>query len=123
EIFAAGAVFPSLGNIHRHPALAIEPEFSPAVVAGDLAGVLGGRNADAHLESRGDLLGACHGDEQRMEVAAVAALVVANPFHVTASPAGAALVVLQNGDHVIVEGASALQFAVASSSLLRGQAG
>src|SRR5262245_15872702 len=73
-----------LGNIDRHPALAVRQEPGPAVIAADLTLRSIGGNRETDLELGGNLLGAGEGNKQAVEVGAVADLAVAGPVGIAA---------------------------------------
>src|SRR5262249_38788595 len=79
--------------IHRHPVAALRLEPGPAVVAAHLAGAALRRKGEADLEARRDLLRPRQGDEQAVEVGAVAPAALAGPDGGAAAPAGALLAV------------------------------
>ena len=105
EVVTLLRVLPGLGNVYRNPSLAVDVELGPAVVSSDLGGVLVGRQRESDLEAGRDALGSSHGNEQGMEVSAVAFLRVAGIEHVAATPARSGLVVAHGGEDVVVNGA------------------
>src|ERR1700733_10171777 len=82
-----------------------------------------GRKWKSDLEARWDALGACHRNEQRVEVRAVALLRVAGVKNVAAAPTRARFVVTQRREDVVVDGASFVEGFGLALSNLRGQIG
>jgi len=79
------------------------------VITGNLRGLLVGGKREPDLEACWNALRTGHGDEQRMEISAVALLGVAGIEDITAAPTGARFVVAHGGENVVVNGACFLQ--------------
>src|SRR5262249_4297930 len=95
---------PRLRNVYWHPSNIACEELCPAVIAEDFALVLAFGEWKANVEARGDIVGAHHADEGRVEIGAVTVLRVARPDRVTPSPACAGLVVAHGGEEIVVRG-------------------
>src|SRR5690242_788850 len=62
--FSLFRVLPGFRDIHGHPSAVLGVEVGPAVIAGNLTGVLVGRKRKSDLKARGNTLRARHGYEQ-----------------------------------------------------------
>src|SRR6266478_6853847 len=96
-------MLPGFGDVDGNPSHLVDVELGPAVVTGDFGGVLVGREGEADLEARRNVLRTRHRHEDGVEVGAVAALGVAGPKCVAVSPPGAGLVVSHGGKDVVVD--------------------
>src|SRR5690349_13948880 len=65
-------VLPGFGDVHWNPAALLRIELRPAVITGNLSGILVIRQREADLELRWNMLRPGHGNKHRMEVGAVA---------------------------------------------------
>jgi hypothetical protein len=63
EIIAFVWMLPGFRNVHWNPSFSIDIEIGPAVISGDLAGMLVRRKRESDLEARWDALRARHSDE------------------------------------------------------------
>ena len=104
EIVPLLLVLPRLRDVYRNPTMRRLEEIGPAVIAGDLGGVLVRRQGKSNFKARGNSLGARHGDEQRMKIGTVAFLGIAGIEHVAVPPARAGLVVAHGSKDVVVDG-------------------
>src|SRR5581483_4270329 len=75
----------------------------------------------ADQEAGGNSLAPAHRDEQRMEIGAVPALVLAGVAGIAAAPPGPALVVAHRPGDVVVEGADLRRAGVGATALLLGE--
>src|SRR5208282_3980276 len=109
EIVPLLGMLPSFGDIDRNPAFAVDIEIGPAMIAGDLGGMLVGGKRKSNFEAGRNALRAGHGDEQGMKVGAVAFLGVARIENIAVSPAGSGFVVAHGSEDVVVDGAGFVQ--------------
>src|ERR1044072_2517500 len=94
EIIFFLRVLPRLARINRNPAVPSEVEFSPAMIALNLAFAAFFRQRKSYRESRGYPYAATEPDEDRVKVCAVSARRTAGVNNIPGPPAFAALVVL-----------------------------
>ena len=82
---------------------------------------------EADLEARRNALRSGHGDEERMEVGAVAFLSIAGVEYVATSPSGSRFVVAHGGENVVIDGARFVEVPTLAlcdiGSEIRGQTG
>src|ERR1044072_7987346 len=102
EIIFFLRVLPRLARINRNPAVPSEVEFSPAMIALNLAFAAFFRQRKSYLESRGYTYAATEPDEDLVKVCAVSALPIEGIKNIAAPPAFAALVVLHRRESVLV---------------------
>ena len=79
------------------------------MITGNLRGLLVSGKRESDLETYRNALRTGHGDEQRMEISAVALLGVAGIEDITAAPTGARFVVAHGSENEVVNGACFLQ--------------
>ena len=109
EVVALLRVEAGLGGVDRHPAVTVEIELSPAVIALDAEGGAVWRHGKADDELRRNPDGARETGEEGMEVGAVTRLCVARPVDVPVTPTRATLVVAHRRHDVVVDGARLLK--------------
>src|SRR5260370_14994283 len=100
------------GDVHGDPAFALWTEFRPAVIARDLAGTVLLRDREADLELCRNLLGPGQGDEEAVEVGAVAVTALARPHRIATAPALTFLAVAHVRVHHVVYHAGAIRLVV-----------
>src|SRR5258707_1204682 len=81
------------------------------------------RQREANLKARWNALRPRHGDEQRMEIGAVALLSVAGVEHVAAAPASAGFVVAQRSEDVVINCTRFVERLLFTLSNLHGEIG
>ena len=109
KVVAPFRVLPGFGNVHGNPAFAVDIEIGPAMVPGDLAGASFGRQREPNFEASRNALRSRHGDEQGMEVSAIAFLGIAGVENVAVAPSGPGFVVAHGGEDVVVDGAGFIE--------------
>ena len=103
EILAPFRILERLGGVHRQPAVSLDVQLCPAVIAVDLPLAPVGRHRKAHLEAGRDSQRPRVADDEGVEVGAITALRVAGPVDVAPPPAVPAFVVLQVLDGIVVD--------------------
>src|SRR5271169_3555410 len=112
-------VLPSFRRVNWYPAVGLDIELRPAVIARYRPFVLIRRQRKTNLEARRNSGRPHHADQQRVEIRAVATLGSAGPYGITVAPTGAGLVVAHSGDDVIVDCSCFLQGISDPTRLLR----
>src|SRR5712664_759718 len=119
EIVFLLRVLPGFRRVNRYPAVGLDIELRPAMIArhGPIMLISGQRKTN--FEARGDSGRPHHADKQRVEISAVAAFGRAGPYRIAGHPTGAGLVVTHRGDHVVVDCSRFLQWVLDTTRLLR----
>ncbi len=112
EVFTFVGVLRGFGCVDRHPTDAFRVELGPTVITGDLALAAIGREREPDCKPRGNAHRTGISDEDRVEIGAISAALLASEIYVAAPPALSGLVVLDGRNHVIVDRLRHLQIRV-----------
>src|SRR5260370_15582878 len=112
-------VLPGFRRVNRYPAVGLNIELRPAVIARYRPIMLISGQRKTNFKARRNSGRPHHADKQRVEISAVAAFGRAGPYRIAVPPTGAGLVVTHRADHVVVDCSRFLQWVLDTTRLLR----